>query len=733
MRTLLIPVLWLSLCGAALTKTPPKPAGSKPVTEITEAARPSIVTVTQIGRGGSQEALGTGFVISADGLIATNMHVIGHARRIQVQLSDGTSHDVTAIHATDQTLDLAIIQIDQHDLTPIALGDSDKVKQGQQVVAIGHPQGLEFSVVEGVVSALRKIEETTMIQIAIPIEQGNSGGPLLDLQGRVQGILTLKSAVTENLGFAHPVNQLKSLIAKPNPVPMSRWLTIGVLDKKSWQQLLGARWTQHAGVIQAESTGEGFGGRSLCLQKTDVPGLPFDASVTVKLDDEAGAAGLAFCSDGHDQHYGFYPSAGKLRLTRFNGPDVFSWTILADVPSSAYHKGDWNTLRVHVDEDKIQCFVNNTLVTEQQDNVLRGGQAGLCKFRQTKAQFKAFRCGDQADEAIIPDQLATKLKSDVDNYLKQPATTEATVEKLITQPAAAREVLQQRAKALEEQAASLRKLEKDVHRQSVSRELVSLLQRPADQTELLHAALLIAKYDNAELDVNAYLHVMDRMVDELKNDPALKKSTAVAAARLTKYLFEENGFHGTRGDEMEDLSNSHLNEVLDDREGIPITLSIVYLELARRLGVTGIYGASLPARFMLAYDEEFAGEKLTKLIDVFDHGKLLSKHEAEMLIFRNTGSAIQDKLLQPATPRHMILRMLYSMTGFSKKTEQTMAYLDLILAIDPESSQERLSRALTRMKLNDVTGARSDLEKLLESQPKEMDMEKIDSLYHSLR
>ena len=733
MRTLLLPVLWLSLCSAALTKTPAKPTNAKPVTEITEAARPSIVTVTQIGRGGTQEALGTGFVISADGLIATNMHVIGHARRIQVQLSDGTSHEVTAVHATDQTLDLAIIQIDRHDLTPIALGDSDKVKQGQPVVAIGNPQGLEFSVVEGVVSALRKVDDTTMIQIAIPIEQGNSGGPLLDLEGHVQGILTLKSAVTENLGFAHPVNHLKHLIEKPNPIPMSRWLTIGVLDKKAWQQLLGARWTQHAGVIHVESLGEGFGGRSLCLQKSEVPGLPFDASVTVKLDDESGAAGLAFCSDGHDQHYGFYPSAGKLRLTRFNGPDVFSWTILADVPSAAYRKGDWNTLRVHVDEDKIQCFVNNTLVTEQQDTVLRGGQAGLCKFRQTKAEFKAFHCGDHPSEAVIPDQLASKLKSDVDDYLKQPSLNEATVEKLITQPAAAREVLQQRVKALEEQAASLRKLEKDVHRQSVARELTGLLQRPADQTELLHAALLIAKHDNSELDVNAYLHVMDRMVDELKNDPALKKSTAEAAKRLTKYLFEENGFHGTRGDDMEDLSNSHLNEVLDDREGIPITLSIVYLELARRLGVTGIYGASLPARFMLAYEEEVEGKKATKLIDVFDHGKLLSKHEAEMLIFRSTGSSIDAKQLQPATPRHMILRMLYSMTGFSKKPEQTLGYLDLILAIDPESSQERLSRALTRMKLNDVEGARSDLEKILEAQPKEMDMSKIESLYHSLR
>lgn len=736
MRTLLLSVLWITLCGvaSAKTKSQPEPAASKSkaVTEITEEARSSIVAVTQIGRGGSQDALGTGFVISSDGLIATNLHVIGRARRVQVRLNDGSTHEVVSIHATDPNLDLAIIRIAKTGLKPLALGDSDKLKQGQPVVAIGHPQGLEYSVVEGVVSAMRKVEDTTMIQIAIPIEQGNSGGPLLDRSGHVQGIMTLKSAVTENLGFAHPVNHLKSLIANPNPVPMGRWLTIGVLDGKAWHPMLGGRWTQHAGVIHVEDAGEGFGGRALCLNQSPPTGIPFDASVTVKLDDEEGAAGLVFCSDGHDQHYGFYPSNGKLRLTRFNGPDVFSWTILADVPSQAYRKGDWNTLRVHVDEDKIQCYVNNTLVTEQDDAVLRGGHAGLCKFRQTKAQFKTFRCGDIAQDQTVSDQIASQLKEDVDGFLKKPADRDEAVEKLLTQPTAARQLIQERAKALENQVAALRKLEKDVHRQSVTRQIVTLLQRPADQAELLRAGLLVSKHDNPEVDVDACMHVMDRMVDELKNDPALKKDAATAVARLTKYLFEENGFHGTRGENIDDLSNSYLNEVLDDREGIPITLSIVYLELARRLGVTGVYGVSLPGRFMLGYDDFSDGEKSVRFIDVFDHGKVLTKDEAQMLIFRSTGASIDEKTLQPATPRHMILRMLYSMNSFTKKAEKSLSYLDLILSIDPDSTQERLNRALTRMKVNDREGAKKDLAILLEAKPADLDLDKIDSLYHSL-
>src|SRR5439155_11798783 len=125
--------------------------------------------------------------------------------------------------------------IDAKGLAALPLGDSDTLEQGQQVVAIGNPHGLTHSVVAWVVSGRREIEGRKMIQLAIPIEPGNSGGPLLDMQGRVHGILTLKSVVTANLGFAVAVNDLKPMLAKPNPVPMERWLTLGTLDPAEWK------------------------------------------------------------------------------------------------------------------------------------------------------------------------------------------------------------------------------------------------------------------------------------------------------------------------------------------------------------------------------------------------------------------------------------------------------------------------------------------------------------------
>lgn len=735
MRVLLISALSLALAGVGLGKGKVKAAAAEEmsVTALTEAARPSIVTITQIGRGDAHEALGTGFVISKDGLIATNLHVIGHARRLQVEFADGKLQEVTEIHATDPTLDLAIIRVGRKDLQPLPLGDSAQVKQGQAVIALGHPQGLEFSVVEGVVSALREVEGTKMIQIAIPIEEGNSGGPLLDRDGQVQGILTLKSLVTENLGFAHPINELKLLIAKPNPVPMDRWLTIGRLDPKRWLPILGARWTQHVGVIHVEDTGEGFGGRALCLAPAETPPLPFEAMVTVKLDDESGAAGLVFCSDGRDQHYGFYPSGGKLRLTRFNGPDLFSWTVLADVPSAAYKAGDWNTLRVRVDEKKVQCYVNGTLVVERDDDVLRSGCVGLCKFRQTKASFKDFAVGPHVGPEEISRDVANALKRDLDGFLAKPASErDSAIETLAAQPVAARSVLEDRAHALEQQAASLRKLEKEVHRRSVARELIHVLDQPADKTELLRAALLIAKHDNPDLDVDSYVRLAERMAEELHNDPAVKRGTDAAARRLVQYLFEENGFHGSRGEDMENLSNSYLNEVLDDREGIPITLSVVYLELARRLGLSEIHGVSLPGRFMVAYDKKLEGRKETTLIDLFSGGKFLKPLEAEALVFDSRGGPLDEKSLEPASPKAIILRMLLNLSSFAKKTDQALSYLDLFLAVEPAGARERFARARLRALNGDIAGAKTDLEKLLDDQPRELDMERVEAIYHQL-
>ena len=207
--TLLGPILAYGddVTGDDVTDASTASAGNLSTKELASKIRASLVTIRVRDRDGEQLGLGTGFVVDESGLIATNMHVISEGRPIEVELWPNTRLDVLAIEATSRSNDLAIIRVAPgvHDLTAIPMGDNATIDQGVQVLAFGNPLGLRHSVVQGVVSAIREIDSREMIQIAIPIEPGNSGGPLVDLSGTVRGIINMKSLQTENIGFAIPV------------------------------------------------------------------------------------------------------------------------------------------------------------------------------------------------------------------------------------------------------------------------------------------------------------------------------------------------------------------------------------------------------------------------------------------------------------------------------------------------------------------------------------------------
>jgi S1-C subfamily serine protease len=215
---LLLSMFALTTCvGAAPKKTAAPVAKTESVADLARRLRPSVVVVSHYGRDGKQDGVGAGFVISSNGLIATCAHVIGEARPITVRLATGRDYDVTEVHAWDRNLDLAIVRIDATNLQPLALADSDQLAQGASVVAMGNPLGMEHSVVQGVVSARREFEHVEMIQLAMPIEPGNSGGPLVDMDGRVHGLLTLKAALSANLGFATPGQRTEEVDRQTKP------------------------------------------------------------------------------------------------------------------------------------------------------------------------------------------------------------------------------------------------------------------------------------------------------------------------------------------------------------------------------------------------------------------------------------------------------------------------------------------------------------------------------------
>jgi regulator of sirC expression with transglutaminase-like and TPR domain len=541
----------------------------------------------------------------------------------------------------------------------------------------------------------------------------------------VQGILTSKSLVTNNLGFAVEVNSLAKLLSNPRPIALSAWLTIGVLDPEEWQPKLGGGWRQRAGRILAEEPGSGFGGRCYCLSRKSVPEMPYEIAVTMKLDDESGAAGLIFHAEG-EVHYGFYPSGGELRLTRFDGPDVYSWKILAQKKSPHYRPGEWNTLKVRIEKDRFRCYVNDQLVVESEDQGLTRGQAGLAKFRTTKAEFKHFEIAPKITSRTIPADLAARLRKEIAG----PALPPGAAEKLAPDGALAMQFLRERAHELEQQAEQLRKLAGQVHQKKIEADLLKVLGGKETEIDLLHAALLLAKLDNDELDVELYRRDVERQAKALAASLPKDADDRVKRAALNKYLFTERGFRGSRADYYH-RSNSYLNEVLDDREGLPITLSVVYLEFGRRLGLA-LEGVGLPGHFVVRF-KPAKGEP--EVIDVFDGGKVLSRDDVLKKVLDTTGQPLEERHLKAVTKRAIVVRMLHNLVTLAQRDRDGPAllrYLDVLVALQPDSAEERAMRAGARIQQGERKGALEDLDWLIQHEPPGIDLERVRAMRQAL-
>jgi serine protease Do len=692
----------LMVLGSVGAAVAPARAGDMSVAELAAKVHDSTVVVSVAGRDGERSSLGAGFVIDKSGLIATNLHVIGEARPISVTLADGRRLETIEIHATDRAMDLAVIRVKANDLKPLELGDSDALKQGQEVMAVGNPRGLEHSVVSGVVSAVRVVDGKPMLQLAMPIEQGNSGGPVLDRQGRVEGVVTMKSVVTENLGFAVAINALKPLLKKPNPVRIDQWLTIGALDERDWAPLMGGRWRRHAGRIVVEGNGTGFGGRTLLVSKRSIPALPYELAVWVRLKNEDGAAGLAFAMHDIDRHYAFYPTNGTMRLTRFDGPDDYSWHILKEVRSSAYRPGEWNRLKVRVEKEAIRGYVNDVLVVEVSD-----------------AEFKGFEIGAKLP-SLLPalevtqrvERIAREIKAD------QAPDTKVIADLLPNADASVRALLDS-ASRREHEAKQLRRAADSLRSRHTQQEITALFDQKKDKdVELLRAALIVARMDNDDLDVDAYLREIDGFANAIRGSLPPKADEQAKLAALDEFLFKKMGFHGCRT-EFESRSNSYLNEVIDDREGLPVTLSILYIELARRIGVS-VVGIGLPGRYLVRLESV---KDDSTLIDVYEGARRLTHAEAETQAKALSDVPITADSWKPQSKREIAYRLVRNLAASAEEArdaEAMLRYIEVMLALDTSSVLEHWRRAVLCFETGRRSESLSECNWLLAKDPQQL-------------
>ncbi len=251
-----------------------------------------------------------------------------------------------------------------------------------------------------------------------------------------------------------------------------------------------------------------------------------------------------------------------------------------------------------------------------------------------------------------------------------------------------------------------------------------LVGRKESSIDLGEAALLIAEDAYPGLDVDEYLRRIDDLAEPLRAGWREYAPLPELVATLNGHLFGELGFRGNR-DDYYDPRNSYLNEVLDRRLGIPITLSVVFMEVARRLGLT-VSGVGLPGHFIV----EATRDGASLLLDPFNGGEILTSEDCERLVSDRYGVSMPfaPELLADVRKRQILTRMLNNLKRtYLEKDDPAAAWpvVEKMVLLNPESAVDRRDRGLVAYRLNNFAQARQDLRFYLERRPDAADREAV--------
>jgi regulator of sirC expression with transglutaminase-like and TPR domain len=248
-----------------------------------------------------------------------------------------------------------------------------------------------------------------------------------------------------------------------------------------------------------------------------------------------------------------------------------------------------------------------------------------------------------------------------------------------------------------------------------------------EQFNLAEASLMLAQDVYPDVDIPGYVGQLDRIAETIKKRIAGDAFAEQKVRALNYYLFSEMRFSGNI-DEYYDPRNSYLNEVIERRTGIPITLSILYLEVGKRLGLN-LKGVSFPGHFLV----KLSVKRGQLVLDPFTGGEAQSEADlrqrlAQVLPSEKAEQAQLDQYLEPATPRQIIARVLRNLKNIymqSSKLEQALAVMHRMLLVVPESAEELRDRGLVYQKLECFRPALSDLQNYLRRRPEAPDAAEI--------
>lgn len=264
------------------------------------------------------------------------------------------------------------------------------------------------------------------------------------------------------------------------------------------------------------------------------------------------------------------------------------------------------------------------------------------------------------------------------------------------------------------------------------KDLITLLAGRTEDVALDLAALQLAAIECPGLDVAHYVRMMDEHASVLASRPGGLFTGPSFVAAANEYFFSDLGFYGNEADYY-NPRNSCLNDVLDRHTGIPITLSVLYLEVARRLG-RPVYGIGLPGHFLVQYNDG----RFSTYIDVFGGGALLTPERCRELALKVSGIDIRQNpaLLHPASKRQILLRMLNNLRGIyvsRQSWRKALTVLDLLIVALPHSPDEYRQRGVLNVELDRFGAARQDFETYLRLSPQALDRNEVERQLLRLR
>lgn len=267
---------------------------------------------------------------------------------------------------------------------------------------------------------------------------------------------------------------------------------------------------------------------------------------------------------------------------------------------------------------------------------------------------------------------------------------------------------------------------------SAAERLRQIFSAPEQQIDLGRASLALARLEHPDLDEESYVGRLNEFAEQLR--PKLPGSLASkdVVEAVSRHLFEELGFCGNEGDYY-DLRNSFLNDVIDRRTGIPITLSIIYLEVARHLELP-YFGIGLPGHFLVKYDDG----RQRVFVDPFNGGRTLKRSQCQKWLREILGRRVvlREHDFAAVDKAYIIRRMLNNLRDIylnSRRYRKGLEVIEMLLVLSPGATEEIKQRAWLHYELGQHKQARAELESYLATQPEAEDVEDVKKWIMALR